>query len=452
MQNDDKTQLFEQMPVPQAVMKLTVPMVLSSLATIIYNMADTFFVGMLNDPIQSAAVSLAAPLMLAFNVVSNLFGTGTSSMMSRSLGAKDYKAVRQSSSFGFYSTLFFDLLFSILYVAFRHPLLGVLGVQQETEAVTSDYLFWIVALGALPSILHMVMMQIVRSEGSSVIASLGIAIGCVTNIIIDPVFVLSWGLNMGAAGAGCATFISNCVSCVYYFVVIHIKREKTYASISPKDFTLDRKIVVGVCGVGIPGGIQTLLNVVQMTILNNFTVGYGTAAMAAMGIAQKIDNVPMNIAMGGASGIMPLVSYTYASGNHSRMKEAILYFIKIMLICLVACSALFFIFSSPLIAVFMNDDSVVMYGSSFLRGFCIALPFFCMDYLTVAVFQALGQGRIAFLFAVARKIVLEIPALYILNYFFHVYGLAYSQFVAELVLSAAGVVLLQWLFRKLKVC
>ncbi|MBO5485749.1 MAG: polysaccharide biosynthesis C-terminal domain-containing protein, partial [Eubacterium sp.] len=252
----------------------------------------------------------------------------------------------------------------------------------------------------MPSILHMVMMQIVRSEGSSVIASLGIAIGCVTNIIIDPVFILSWGLNMGAAGAGFATFIANCVSCVYYFVVIYIKREKTYASISPKDFTLEKKIVVGVCGVGIPGGIQTLLNVVQMTILNNFTVGYGTAAMAAMGIAQKIDNVPMNIAMGGASGIMPLVSYTYASGNYSRMKEAILYFIKIMLICLFACSALFFIFSKPLIAIFMNDDSVVMYGSSFLRGFCIALPFFCMDYLTVAVFQALGKGRNAFSFAV----------------------------------------------------
>lgn len=451
MQNDVKTELFEKMPVPQAVMKLSVPMVLSSLAIIIYNMADTFFVGMLNDPIQTAAVSLAAPLMLAFNVISNLFGTGTSSMMSRSLGAKDYKAVRQSSAFGFYSTLFFGLLFSVSYAALQRPILGILGVQQETEAATSAYLFWIVTLGALPSILHVVMMQIVRSEGSSIVASIGIAVGCVTNIIIDPIFVLPWGLDMGAAGAGCATFISNGVSCIYYFVVMYLQRKKTYASISPKDFTFNRKIVVGICSVGIPGGVQTLLNVVQMTLLNNLTVVYGTSAVAAMGISQKINNIPMNVALGGAAGIMPLVSYTYTSGNHSRMKDSILCFIKIMLACLFACSALFFIFSKPLIAVFMNDDMVVMYGSSFLRGFCIALPFFCMDYLAVSVFQAIGKGGVAFLFAVSRKIVLEIPALYILNHFFRASGLAYSQLVAELILSILGVILLKRLFCKLNV-
>lgn len=449
MQNNVKTELFEKMPVPQAVMKLSVPMVLSSLATIIYNMADTFFVGMLNDPIQTAAVSLAAPLMLAFNVISNLFGTGTSSMMSRSLGAKEYKAVRQSSAFGFYSTLFFGLLFSVSYAILQRPTLEILGVQQETKVATSAYLFWIVTLGALPSILHMVMMQIVRSEGSSVVASIGIAVGCVTNIIIDPIFVLPWGLNMGAAGAGCATFISNSVSCIYYFVVMYLQRKKTCASISPKDFTFNRKIVFGICSVGIPGGVQTLLNVVQMTLLNNLTVVYGTAAVAAMGISQKINNIPMNVALGGAAGIMPLVSYTYTSGNHSRMKDSILCFIKIMLACLFVCSTLFFIFSKPLIAVFMNDDMVVMYGSSFLRGFCIALPFFCMDYLAVSVFQAIGKGGVAFLFAVSRKIVLEIPALYILNHFFRASGLAYSQLVAELALSILGVILLKRLFCKL---
>lgn len=125
---------------------------------------------------------------------------------------------------------------------------------------------------------------------------------------------------------------------------------------------------------------------------------------------------------------LPLVIHHHETSIHIREKDVSFRIgvIKIMMVCLFVCSALFFIFSRPLISVFMNDGQVVTYGGSFLKGFSIALPFFCMDYLTVAVFQALGKGSIAFVFAVARKVVLEIPALYVLNQIFHVHGLAYS--------------------------
>lgn len=275
-------------------------------------------------------------------------------------------------------------------------------------------------------------------------------IGCLLNVVLDPIFVLPWGLDMGAEGAGCATFLSNCVSCVYFFVLLYKRRGKIQASISPKDFSLNRRIVWGVCGIGIPACIQVLLNVTGMTVLNNFTVSYGTSAIAAMGITQKINSVPMNMALGGTQGIMPLVSYTYANGNHSRMKKTVMFTMKMMLTFLLICSAICFFAGRQLTALFMDNEAIVTYGTGFLRGFCLGLPFLCVDYLAVAIFQAIGRGKEALLFAIARKILLEIPSLFLLNYLFPMYGLAYAQLVTELVLSIIAAVLLKRLFRKLE--
>lgn len=194
---NEKTELFEQAPVPKAVMTMAVPTIISSLVMVIYNLADTYFVSMLNNPIQNAAVTLAAPVLLAFNAVNNLFGVGSSSMMSRALGRKDYDTVRHSSAFGFYCALACGILFSIVYTAFRRPLLVALGTDSETVAATGEYLKWTVTCGAAPAILNVVMAYLIRAEGASLHASIGTMSGCILNIILDPIFILPWGLNMG---------------------------------------------------------------------------------------------------------------------------------------------------------------------------------------------------------------------------------------------------------------
>lgn len=448
--DNQKTILFEQAPIPSAVMKLAVPTVLSSLVMVLYNLADTYFVGMLNNPIQNAAVTLAAPVLLAFNAVNNLFGVGSSSMMSRALGRKEYETVRQSSAFGFYCALFSGILLSLMCTVFRQPLLGILGADVNTIEATEGYLIWTVTFGAVPAILNVVLAYMVRSEGASLHASIGTMSGCLLNIIIDPIFIMPWGLNMGAAGAGLATFLSNCVACIYFFVLLYRKRGSTYISIRPREFGFRKLIVLGVCGVGIPASIQNLLNVTGMTILNNFTSTYGADAVAAMGITQKINMVPLQIAMGFSQGIMPLISYTYASGNHKRMKEAIFFTMKTLLPFLICVSLAYYTFAGGLTKSFMNNPTIIAYGTRFLRGFCLSLPFMCMDFIAVGVFQAIGMGRSALVFAILRKIMLEIPALYILNYLFPLYGLTYAQFTAELVLSIAAIVMLRRIFVKLQ--
>ncbi len=451
MKSMDKTELFETRPIPKAVAALCIPSVISSMVMIIYNLADTFFVGALNDAVQNAGVTLAAPVLLAFNAVTNLFGVGTSSKMSRSLGSKDYETVYRSSAFGFYCALFFAALLSICCTVFKAPLLGLLGADSETWEATSDYLLWTVSCGAVPAIMNVIMAYLVRAEGASLHASIGTMSGCILNIILDPIFILPWGLGMGAAGAGLATFISNCAACAYYVVLMLIKRGNTYVCVNPKMFCLRKDIAKDICYVGIPASIQNLLNVIGMTVLNNFTAAYNSAAaVAAMGISHKIALVPMYISMGLSQGIMPLISYNYADGNIKRMRNSLAFTTKISMTIIIVMTAAMCFASGTITATFLNDAEVIAYGTVFLRAMSLALPFLCYDFIVVAVFQACGMGGKSLAFAIARKIVLEIPALIVLDKLFPLYGLAYAQLVAEFVLAIAAAIVLKKMFRKLE--
>lgn len=451
MKDKKKEYLFEEAPLHKAIISLSVPMVISALVTVLYNLADTYFVSMINDPIQNSAVTLSAPLLLAFNAVNNLFGVGSSSMMSRALGAKDYETVSKSSAFGFYCSLFFGIAYSVVYTCFSSSFLTLLGADAQTASATGEYLKWTVSFGAAPAIINVVMAYLVRSEGATVHAGIGTISGCILNMLLDPFFVLPWGLNMGAAGAGLATFISNCFACCYFFVLLFVKRKKTYITLNPKKFGFNKKIAFGVFAVGIPACIQNLLNVTGMTVLNNFTADFGADAVAAMGIAYKVNMVPMNIAWGVAQGIMPLISYNYSSGNHYRMKKAVILTAKISEVFLISVAACFFLFSDNVITLFMDNEKVIEYGSAFLRGMCFGLPFLSMDFLAVHVFQACGMGGKSLIFAIMRKVVLEIPALFILNYLSPLYGLAYAQLCAEVILAAAAIIVLVKMFKKLNV-
>lgn len=440
---NNKEELFEKMPVPKAVAALSVPTVAACLVMVLYNLADTFFVGRLNDPIETSAVTLAAPVLLAFNAVTNLFGVGCSSMMSRMLGLKDYTSVRKSSAFGFYCAIIAGLIFSLSATFFSEGLLRLLGASPENAGRTADYMLWTVTFGAVPSMLNVVMSNLVRAEGSALHASIGTMSGCILNMILDPFFIMPWGLGMGAAGAGLATFISNCVACIYFIILVIVKNGSTYVSMRPADFRPVRRICSGVFGVGIPASIQNLLNVTGMTILNNFMAVYGSEALSAMGITHKVAMVPMFISMGVSQGILPLVGYNYAAKNRARMRETVRFTALVAGSFMIAASAAFFVCSRQIIQLFMSNTLIVGYGSAFMRGASLALPFLFFDFLAVGIFQACGMGKRSLIFAILRKIILEIPAMFILDRIFPMYGLAYAQLAAEFVLSIAALFMMK---------
>ena len=449
---DQKTYMFEEMPVPQAVAKQAVPTVVSSVVMILYNLADTYFVGMLNDPIQSAAVTLVAPVILLFNAVSNLFGLGAASYMSRSLGKKDYKAVSETSAFGIYGGLISAVFFALLCALFRSPLLNVLGADALSRDATLRYLRWTVYFGAVPSILSIVLSSMIRSEGASLQASAGMIGGCVLNIILDPFFILPFGLNMGAAGAGLATMLSNTCACLYLLgcILSKLRHGDTYISLDVRHVSFDREIIREVLTVGVPISVQNILNVTGATLLNNITSGYGTDAVAAMGIAHKVNTVPLYVSMGLGQGIMPLVGYNYAAGNGKRLKKIIRFATALTAGFILLTAGAMYLGSYGIIEAFMKNDAVVAIGGRLLRAFCLGLPFLAFDFLFIGCFQAVGMGKESLIFAILRKLVLEIPAIVLLDRLAPLYGLPYSQLVAELVLaSVEGIVMLR-LFKKVE--
>ena len=233
-----------------------------------------------------------------------------------------------------------------------------------------------------------------------------------------------------------------------FIILILYRRKSTFVSINPKFFGFRKIIVLGVCAVGIPASIQNLLNVTGMTILNNFTSVYGSDAIAAMGIAQRINTVPTNIALGFSQGIMPLVSYNWASGNMKRMKDAIFFALRIILLSMLSVSVIFYIGAPLFVSLFMKNEIIVDYGTRFLRGFCLGIPLLTIDFLAVGVFQAVGMGSKSFMFAILRKLILEIPLIFLLNHLFPLYGLAYCQFGSEIVMSCLAIITLRSIIRK----
>lgn len=445
-----QSDIFENVPIPKAVGRLMIPTIIGSLVMVIYSIADTYFVGMLNNPVQNAAVALAAPVLLAFNAVNNLFGIGSSSMMSRALGRGDYNTVKRSAAFGFYGSVFSGILLSLGCLVFQTPLLRVLGADAQTQTATLEYMRWAIMFGAVPTILNVVMGYLVRSEGVAFHASIGTMSGCVLNMVLDPIFILPWGLNMGAAGAGMATFISNCVACMYFLILITVRKGKTYISLNPRNLSFQKDIVLGILGVGVPASVQNLLNVTGMTVLNNFVADYGASAVAAIGIAQKIQMLPMQVALGGTQGVMPLVSYSYSSRNPQRMEDAIKYVAKILLPVMLIIALGYWIFAGNLIGLFMQNEEIIYFGRLFLRGYSAAMPFMLADFLMVGVLQGIGMGRKTLYFAILRKIVLEIPAIIFMNMLFGENGITYAGCIAEVILAVYGMHLLVGIIRKFK--
>lgn len=444
-----KEELFESMPVTKAIFTLTIPVIISSVVSIVYNLSDTFFVGKLNNPVENAAVTLVAPAMTLFYAITNLFGVGASSLMSRMLGIKDYEKVRKASATGIYFGLFFSLLLSVITLTFNNGILNILGTEADTYAVTKQYLFWTVGVGAVPGIMNILFTFLLRAEGRAMHASIGAISGCALNIILDPFFILPFGLNLGAAGAGFATFISNCFAMLYFIVLMCRLRGKTYVSVNPRNLSLKPEILKNIFVVGFPGVVQNNLNVISMTIFNNLAAGFGTYAVASIGIVNKLNQLPIQIIFGFSQGVMPLIGYNFASKNGPRVKEVIRKTFQIALIAIAVVMAIYFGGSKQLIGFFMKNDEIIKIGSRFLMGCGLSIPFMCVDFVVVGISQSFGMGKYAFIFSVLRKAVFEIPFILIFSKTIGLYGLAISGCSAELLMSIIAAVVLRKLWRNL---
>jgi Na+-driven multidrug efflux pump len=289
MQKLDKTTLFEKTPVFRAILALAVPTVLSQLITVLYNVADTFFIGQLGDENQVAAATLAMPVFMMMTGIANLFGIGGASLVSRSLGSGNRDRAKKTASFSVFTAVGVAIFYAILVLFIRPVLLPKLGTDEFTYSFTADYLFWTVCIGAIPTVLSMTLAHLVRAEGYSKQASFGIGMGGILNIGLDALFVFVFKLQI--KGTAIATLISNLISCTYFLIIILKRKETTVVLPNPKNFTVKDGIPKEVVLVGLTSFIMAIMGTVSNMVLNGIMSSYSNQAIAGMGIANPIATI-----------------------------------------------------------------------------------------------------------------------------------------------------------------
>lgn len=409
------------------IAKMGIPAVISMIVVVIYNMADTFFVGQTNNDMMVAAVSLAAPIFTLMITVGNLIGNGGCSVISNALGAGEKERAKHISSFCAYAAIGIGLVFTIILLLFTKPILLAIGATENTLNFAIGYTRWI-AIGAAFIIFSNTLSNVIRAEGSSKESMIGNMIGTITNIILDPIMIL--GMNMGVQGAAIATVIGNVCACIYY--IMYFQRKKTtLLSISLKDFSAGNKIGTSVFAIGTPGALGNLLMSVSNIFMNLLLVSYGDNAIAAMGVCMKVGMIVVMLQIGLASGILPILSFNYGAGKIDRLKETIK---KSGVICFglgVGLTLACFLACQSIVSAFVSGTEAIELGVAMTKAIILSGPFIGLYFLRISVMQAFEKSLIPIIVSLLRQGIIYIPVMYIGNYLFGLNGLIYTQTISD---------------------
>lgn len=424
-----QSDIFATLPIPVALRKMILPAVASQLIVLIYNMADTFFVGRTNNPYMVASTSLILPVFNITLCLAGLAGIGGGSLISRLLGSGQPEEARKVSAFSLYLGLSIAALFALGTGLFMEPLLGA---GENTYHYAQQYATCVIVIGGIPTVLSNVLANLIRSIGRSREASAGIILGGLLNIALDPLFMfvlLPQGQEV--LGAGLATCLSNCVALLFLLVVLARMGRGSIITCSPKAGLPQRSSIVAVFGVGIPSAITILLFDLDYVVIDKLMVSYHDVALAAVGIVLKVERFPLNVGVGICQGMLPLVAYNYSAGNQQRMNDAIRLSRRLGLIVAAISIALYEIFAVQFSNLFIGDAQTVELASQFLRIRVLATPLMFLSFFTVYLFQAFGKGRVSLFLGVTRWLFLNIPMLFILNAIFGMFGIVWSQITAD---------------------
>lgn len=429
---DEKKKVFEEYPVLKSLAIMAVPAVISQLITLIYNIADTWYIGLTNNPNMVAACSLVLPIFMITNVVANIFGTGGGSLISRLLGCQDHREAGKVFAVSLWMSVITSAVFCICAVAFSEPILRLLGASDNTIEYAKQYLIYVVGFGGTFSVLSMVLSNLIRSIGYSKEAGIGMGIGGVLNIALDPLFMfVIFPDGMQVMGAAVATMISNIVAFLYFGFVCVKNRENPVVCISIKSGLPTSSSMGEIFNVGIPAGVSVLLFDVSNMVANNRMAAHGDTFLAAYGIVTKVERLPLNIGVGICIGMIPLIAYNHASGNKERRNKIFTSARAVGLVIAFTCVVLYYVFSAGIVEFFIRDAQTVKWGTIFLRARCFATPFMFLSFNMVNYFTAVGRGKTSFVLAVIRQIGFNIPIMLILDRMYGADGLVWTQLTAD---------------------
>lgn len=426
MENNKNLEVFSSMPVPKAVMKNALPAMAAMLMVLVYNLADTFFIGQTHNALLVAAVSLATPVYLIFMSLGTLFGIGGTSVISRALGEGKKEKARKSCAFCFWGCVFVGILLAALILIFIDPILNLIGASADTYEYAKSYLSIIVFAGRFVLISNCYG-NVVRTEGESGKAMLGLLLGNLINVILDPIFILALGLDI--RGAAIATVIGNIVGAGFY--ISYFLKGKSMLSIRLKDFTVKQGIAASVLAIGIPAALGDVLMSVSQIIINSQMSHYGDMAVAGMGVAMKVITITGMICMGLGQGVQPILGYCVGAKTWKRFKEVFKFTIIFALILGTVLAAICYIFTNQIVSAFLTDQTAFSYAVQFARILLSTSFLFGVFYVLVNALQAMGAATPALLISMSRQGIIFIPALFILQAVVGMTGLVWAQPVAD---------------------
>lgn len=445
---EKREKIFSSYPIPKAVAALSIPSVLSSIVNVIYNMADTYFVSLMKDTNATAAVSLTMPVFLFFVAFGNIFGVGGSAYISRSMGEGNKDRVKKISSFAVFSSIFSGVLLLTLILVLIKPLITALGsTSDEVYHYAYGYLKYI-AIGGPVIVTSITASNLVRGEGAAKESMTGMMIGTVTNIILDPIMILV--LDMGVAGAAIATVIGNIASVIYY--AVYLMRGASILSCNPKRFAVNDGIAKNVILIGIPAAINNLLMSFSNIVLNNFMKDYGESAVAALGIAMKVNMLVAFVQMGMGIGIQPFIGYSYGAKNMQRLKKAMRFTMTCTIVIGSILTVIYIIFSSQIINTFNGEGNaeVTEYGVKILRALMLSGPFLGIMFTFNFAFQGMGKSIPSLILSLGRQGLVFLPLLIIMSKIKGFNGIVYAQPVADLACIALAAVMFSIINSRLK--
>lgn len=437
MENMDEKSLYylEKAPVSKAIMHMVIPMMLSFIATIIYNITDAYFIGKLNNTAMMASVTLALPFSCVLMAFGHLFGVGSGTFISRLLGEKNIDRAKQVSSINFWSSIIMGGVFMAVCLPFLSPILRLLGAEGETFAHTKDYLLMFV-IGSPFVIASISLEEAVRAEGASTASMIGMISGVVINIVLNPIFIFV--LHMNVMGSALATVLGNVTSVLWY--LYYLQKKSSVQSISIKEFKSSKEIFTNILKVGVSAFLLDGFMVITSLLYNNYSMIYGDSVVAGFGISQRIIQIIDFISMSFAMGAVPLIAYSYSSQNNKRLMEIIKKTIMYMLGIIITMSVILLAFKSQVIGIFSIDPKVIDIGQRILFAQLCSTVFAALSGIFTGIYQAFGTAAQSTVMSILRGLIF-IPILLIGNMLFAVNGVIWAMTLSEGITAVVGIVL-----------
>lgn len=433
MVNAKEKHLFENAPVLSAILKLAIPSVLGQLILVIYNLADVFYVKLAAEQLSTATgdalisgVTICAPVFMIITAISNLFGVGAASVMSRSAGKKKYDRATNASRFAFWGCLASTFVYCLIVLLCLKPITMFISgnTHGDVEQYAKTYILITVCACGIPTALNTLFSHLIRAEGRSFEASVGIALGGILNVALDPLFIFGIiGIEKAALGAALATGVSNIIALIYYIVKLYQRKDQTLISFKFSKAIFEDSVPNEVLLIGLPACLMTFCENVSYMILDNLIGScttdavINTATLAGVGAAKKVNMLAHSIARGMTQGVLPLIGYNKSSGRRIRMKKIVFTSTAITTLVAILCMLGNIFFAKPLCDIFTSSDDALSYAKLYLIIFSIGAPFSAFAYSVISFFQAIGKAWRSLILALLRKGILDIPLMYILPSF-----------------------------------